>query len=93
MSPTRIILAAALLVPSGMAQSKYVNDVLALSPLGYWRLNGNANDATSHADNGTLMNGVGSLGQLHFSSLDGTARHVRLRFQHQDRRGRIEGFG
>jgi hypothetical protein len=45
-------------MPLGMAQSKYVNDVLALNPLGYWRLNGNANDATTHGNNGMLMNGV-----------------------------------
>jgi hypothetical protein len=42
----------------GMAQSKFVNDVLALNPLGYWRLNGNANDSTKNGNNGTTMNGV-----------------------------------
>jgi hypothetical protein len=55
---SRLILAAAVFSPLGMAQSKYVNDVLALNPIGYWRLDGNANDATSQGNNGTLMNGV-----------------------------------
>jgi hypothetical protein len=41
-----------------MAQAKYVNDVLALNPLSYWRLDGNSNDATVHGNNGMLMNGV-----------------------------------
>jgi Concanavalin A-like lectin/glucanases superfamily len=43
---------------AGLGQSRYVNDVLALNPLGYWRLNGNANDVSSHGNNGTLMNGL-----------------------------------
>jgi hypothetical protein len=55
---SRLIVAAALFSPLGMAQSKYVNDVLALNPLGYWRLDGNANDATSQGNNGTPINGV-----------------------------------
>jgi hypothetical protein len=42
--PTMLLLVAALLVPSGMAQNKYVDDVLALNPLGYWRLNGNTSN-------------------------------------------------
>jgi hypothetical protein len=45
------------LVPMSMAQSPYVNDVLALNPLGYWRLDGGASDATGR-NVGTLMNGV-----------------------------------
>src|SRR3974390_1926842 len=53
-----LILWLAVYMPSGMAQSKYVNDLLALNPLGYWRLNGNGNDATTHGNNGMLMNGV-----------------------------------
>jgi hypothetical protein len=53
-----LILLVAVSMPSGMAQSKYVNDVLGLNPLGYWRLNGNANDATAHGNNGMLANGV-----------------------------------
>jgi hypothetical protein len=55
---TKLILATALLAPLAVAQSRYVNDMLALNPLGYWRLDGNANDATGHGNNGTLMNGV-----------------------------------
>jgi hypothetical protein len=42
----------------GMAQSRYVNDVLALNPLGYWRLDGNANDATANGNNGVLIHGL-----------------------------------
>ena len=45
------------LAPMSMAQSPYVNDVLALDPLGYWRLDGGASDATGR-NGGTLMNGV-----------------------------------
>jgi hypothetical protein len=55
---TRLFLAMTLTAASAAAQSKYVNDVLALNPLGYWRLKGDATDATSHGNNGTLMNGV-----------------------------------
>jgi len=58
MNPSKLILAIGLVAPLGMAQSKYVNDVLALNPLGYWRLDGNANDATGQGNNGTLTNGV-----------------------------------
>ncbi len=56
--PSGLILAAMLWAPLAMAQSKYVNDVLALNPLGYWRLNGNANDTTNNGNNGALANGV-----------------------------------
>jgi hypothetical protein len=42
----------------GMAQSRFANDVLALNPLGYWRLNGDAIDATANGNNGVLLNGV-----------------------------------
>jgi hypothetical protein len=45
------------LVPMSMAQSPYVNDLLALNPLGYWRLDGGASDATGR-NVGTLINGV-----------------------------------
>lgn len=45
------------LAPMSMAQSAYVNDVLAFNPLGYWRLDGTASDATGR-NVGTLMNGV-----------------------------------
>ena len=43
--------------PFGMAQNRYAADVLSLNPLGYWRLDGNALDATNNANNGTLVNG------------------------------------
>ncbi len=46
------------LAPIDMAQSRYVNDVLGLNPLGYWRLDGNANDATANGNSGVLVNGV-----------------------------------
>ena len=57
-SLSSLILAMVLLAPLGMAQIKYVNDVLSLNPVGYWRLNGSASDATANGNNGTLMNGV-----------------------------------
>ena len=40
------------------AQSSFASDVLALNPLGYWRLDGNAVDATLHASNGAPLNGL-----------------------------------
>jgi hypothetical protein len=55
---TKLILTMALAAPLSQAQSKFVNDVLALNPLGYWRLNGNSNDSSGHGSAGTLMNGV-----------------------------------
>ena len=54
---SKLVLVTALWAPLGMAQSKYANDVLGLNPLGYWRLDGNANDASAHGNNGTLFNG------------------------------------
>ena len=60
--PTMLLSVAALIVSSGMAQNKYVDDVLALNPLGYWRLNGNTSDATGHGNNGTLINGLNFTG-------------------------------
>src|SRR4051812_19712108 len=44
--------------PMGMAQSRFATDVLALNPLGYWRLDGNALDATALGNGGALVNGV-----------------------------------
>jgi Concanavalin A-like lectin/glucanases superfamily len=52
------MIAAALSVTAVMAQSKFVNDTLALNPLGYWRLNGNAFDLTGRGNTGSLINGV-----------------------------------
>jgi hypothetical protein len=54
----QLLLSAALLAPLAIAQSKYVNDVLALNPRGYWRLNGDPNDATANGNNGVLANGA-----------------------------------
>jgi hypothetical protein len=54
---SRVIRTIVLGAPLSLAQT-YVNDVLALDPLGYWRLNGNANDTTAHGNGGTLLNGV-----------------------------------
>src|SRR5438128_2684182 len=42
----------------GLAQTSFSADVLALGPLGYWRLDGNAVDATLHASNGSVLNGL-----------------------------------
>ena len=58
----RLFLGVVLSASIGMAQSKFVNDVLALNPLGYWRLDGNANDATANGNNGVLLNGVSFTG-------------------------------
>ena len=44
---SRLFLALSI-APLVVAQSQYSTDVLALSPLGFWPLNGNANDATTH---------------------------------------------
>src|SRR5438552_1328766 len=44
--------------PAGMAQSRYTSNVLALNPLGYWRLEGNALDASLNGNAGTLQGGV-----------------------------------
>ena len=60
--PSRLLLAAAMLSLPAIAQSRFASDVLALNPLGYWRLNGNANDATSHGNNGVPTNGVAFTG-------------------------------
>ena len=54
----KLLVMAALWTPLGMAQSRYVNDVLALNPLGYWRLDGNTSDASTNANGGVSPNGV-----------------------------------
>ncbi|MGH9647115.1 MAG: hypothetical protein ACRD4E_09895, partial [Bryobacteraceae bacterium] len=46
------------------AQSQFSTDVLALSPLGFWPLNGDAKDATSNHNDGTLKNGVSFTGSV-----------------------------
>jgi hypothetical protein len=55
---TGMFLAMALLAPGAGAQTKFATDVLALNPLGYWRLDGTPNDSTGKANNGALLNGV-----------------------------------
>src|SRR5260370_21604417 len=42
----------------GLAVSAFVTDVLALNPQGYWRLDGNALDATLFGSNGSVVNRV-----------------------------------
>ena len=54
---SRLFLALSV-APLLVAQTQFSTYVLALSPLGFWPLNGNANDATTHSNNGTLMNAV-----------------------------------
>ena len=54
---SRLLLALSI-TPLLVAQTKYQTDLLALSPLGSWPLNGNASDATSNGNNGTLKNGA-----------------------------------
>src|SRR5262245_33646306 len=44
--------------PLLVAQTQFATDVQALSPLGFWQLNGNANDASTRGVNGALMSGV-----------------------------------
>src|SRR5437762_2595309 len=55
---SKLFLMMSVLVPVGMAQSRYAADVLALNPLGYWRLEGNAVDSTPNGNTGTLQGGV-----------------------------------
>jgi concanavalin A-like lectin/glucanase superfamily protein len=49
---------ALLFAPLVVAQTNYQTDVLALNPLGFWPLNGNASDFTANANNGALRNGA-----------------------------------
>src|SRR5258708_7973664 len=60
---TGLILAMAFAAASGLAQSAFVTDVLALNPQGYWRLDGNAFDATLFGSNGSANNGLTFTGQ------------------------------
>jgi len=56
---SRLFLALAV-APLLLAQSEtqFTTDLLAMNPLGFWPLYGNAKDSTTHANNGALMNGV-----------------------------------
>jgi len=51
------------------AQTKYQTDVLALRPLGFWPLSGNANDVSGAGNNGSPTNG------LFFSGLNTSPVH------------------
>lgn len=53
-----LVLAMVLGATVARSQSSFAGDVLALGPLGYWRLDGNAVDATLHASNGGPINGL-----------------------------------
>jgi hypothetical protein len=53
---SRLFLALSL-APLVVAQTKYQTDVMALNPLGFWPLNGNANDVSGHGNNGIPQNG------------------------------------
>ena len=61
--PSRLMLAAALAAPFAFAQNPpYTNGVISLAPLGYWKLDGNFNDASSHNNaglDGNLANPIG----------------------------------
>ncbi|MBZ5632177.1 MAG: LamG domain-containing protein [Acidobacteriia bacterium] len=54
---SRLFLALSV-APLLVAQTKYQTDLLAMSPLGFWPLNGDANDVSTHGNNGTPMNGL-----------------------------------
>lgn len=54
---TRLFLALSV-APFLVAQTKYQNDVVSMNPLGFWPLNGNPSDVTSHANNGVVQNGA-----------------------------------
>jgi Concanavalin A-like lectin/glucanases superfamily len=47
-----------LVAQTPFSQTQYAKDVLALSPLGFWPLHGDANDLSPHSNNGTAMNNV-----------------------------------
>ncbi|MBZ5632260.1 MAG: LamG domain-containing protein [Acidobacteriia bacterium] len=53
---SRLFLALSL-APLVLAQTgNYQNDVMALNPLGFWPLNGNPSDVSSHGNNGIVQN-------------------------------------
>ena len=60
---SRLFLALSI-APLLAAQTQFSTDVLALNPDGFWPLNGNANDASTHGNNGALMNGVSFSGSV-----------------------------
>src|SRR5712691_1484762 len=60
---TKLVVAMVFAAASGLAQSAFITDVLALNPQGYWRLDGNAFDATLFGSNGSANNGLTFTGQ------------------------------
>jgi len=59
----RLIIAAALVAPFSFAQnSAYTLGVMSLNPLGYWKLDGNFNDATQRQNNAANANLAGPVG-------------------------------
>ena len=57
----RLIIAAAFTAPLSLAQIAFTNDVLALNPLGYWKLDGSFVDAT-HKNLGGDGNPINPIG-------------------------------
>ena len=59
---SRLIIAAALAAPFTFAQNNaYTLGVLSLNPLGYWKFDGNFNDATQRQNNGANANLAGPI--------------------------------
>jgi hypothetical protein len=62
-SASRLIIAAALAAPFSFAQNNaYTLGVLSLNPLGYWKLDGNFNDATQRQNTGVNANPPSPIG-------------------------------
>src|SRR4030081_1671893 len=60
---SRLFLAVAMAAPLSFAQNTaYTNGVISLNPLGYWKLDGNFNDATQHNNAGLDGNPGSKLG-------------------------------
>jgi hypothetical protein len=67
---------ALFIAPLLVAQTQFSTDLLALNPLGFWPLNGNANDASAHGNNGAVVRGVtfaNSVGPLGISAAPAAA--------------------
>src|SRR6185369_2237658 len=55
--PSRLVILAVLAAPLSFAQgTAYTLGVMSLGPLGYWKLDGNLNDATQRQNNGANTN-------------------------------------
>jgi hypothetical protein len=44
-------------LPSIPYKTNLIEEIAAANLIGYWKLNGNANDSSGHNNNGTLMTG------------------------------------